>query len=265
MNEKAATNAHEALGMETNESFELRALVGMGLAGVALGATDMDHLDGPSAAFTYIRIANLVDSYVKSGSVQPPILDWGCGYGQVSWLLKRRDLSVVSCDVEKRPARESIETLSQIQVRYLQDPVRLPYDSGTFGAVLSAGVLEHVADVQGSLQEVSRVLRPNGVFFIFMLPNRFSWAEFVANVCHRSVHPYKYTFGKIERLLGHGFVVEKKWRRNFLPRNLTGLSQRAKKAYGMCYREIEGVDRVLANVPPTSILSGVIEVIARKV
>lgn len=250
--------------METGESLELKALVCMGLTGLAVGATDMDHMDGPSAAFNYIRVANLVESHVKSGSVQAPLLDWGCGYGQVSWLLKRRGLTVVSCDVEERPARRSIETLSQVEVRYLQDPVRLPYEAGTFGAVLSVGVLEHVGDIEGSVREVSRVLKPNGVFFVFMLPNRFSWAEFLADVRHRSAHPIKYTPRDIERLLDGSFVIEKMWRRNFLPRNLGGLSLRIKNAYGRYYREIESLDRVLANVPPTSIVSGVIEVIARK-
>lgn len=251
--------------MQTRESFELRALLEMGLAGLAVGATDMDHLDGATAAFNYIRIANVVDAHVKSGSVQPPILDWGCGYGQVSWLLKRRDLTVVSCDVEKRPARESIEKLNQIEVQYLEDPVRLPYDSETFGAALSVGVLEHVADIEASIQEVRRVVRPQGVLFIFMLPNQFSWAELIADVRRRSAHPFKFTFGKIEKLLAQSFVIEKKWRRNFLPRNLTGLSQKVKKAYGRYYREVEALDQVLANLPPTSILSGVIEVIARRV
>ncbi len=250
--------------METNESFELRSLVSMGLTGVAAGATDMDHMDGPSAAFNYIRIANLVDSYVRAGNIQPPILDWGCGYGQVSWLLKRRDLGVVSCDLEQRPARQSIETLRQIDVSYLRDPVRLPYEPGTFGAVLSVGVLEHVGDMAGSVQEVSRVLRPGGVFFVFMLPNRFSWAEFIADVRHRSAHPIKYTPRDIEKLLRGSFIIEKMWRRNFLPRNLGGLSPRVKNAYGRYYRKIESLDRMLANVPPTSIVSGVIEVIARK-
>jgi SAM-dependent methyltransferase len=236
--------------METRDVSDLGALLNMGMAGLAAGAKDMDHLDGPAAAFNYIRIADLVESYSKVSLVGAPILDWGCGYGQVSWLLKRRGLSVVSCDVEKRPARESIEALSQVDISYLQNPLRLPYDSGTFGSVLSVGVLEHVGagNVEASLQEISRVLKEGGLFFVFMLPNRFSWVEFIADLRHVSVHPDKYTFRRIERLLRcHSFTVERKWRRNILPRNLTGLSHGIKMAYGKYYRQIESVDRVLAS------------------
>ena len=197
-----------------------------------------------------------------------PILDWGCGYGQVSWLLKRRGLSVVSCDVEKRPARDLIDPLNQLDIAYLQDPLRLPYDSGTFGAVLSVGVLEHVGaeNVESSLAEINRVLRPGGFLFIFMLPNRFSWVEFIADVSKSSVHPDKYTFGRIRALLQkHSFTIQRRWRRNVLPRNLTGLSQRIKSAYGAYYRQIESADRVLSQFPPICVFSGVIEVVAQKV
>src|SRR6185437_1903821 len=113
-----------------------------------------------------------------------------------------------------------------------------------FGAVLSVGVLEHVPDLAGSLQEVGRLLKPNGIFFIFMFPNRFSWAEWVADLRGISVHPNKYTFRQTRELLErHGFRLEKKWRRNLLPRNLTGLNSRVKTLYGRYYRQVESADR----------------------
>ncbi len=254
--------------IKTQHSVELGALVNMGCLGAAAGATDMAHLDGPAAAFNYIRIADLVESECKSLGVSGPLLDWGCGYGQVSWLLKRRGLSVFSCDVEERPVRNSIEPLKDMDIRYLQDPLRLPYESGTFGGVLSVGVLEHVGveNVEASLEEVRRVLRPGGLFFVFMLPNKFSWAEFIADVRGVSVHPDKYTFRRASRLMGeHSLRVRRKWRRNVLPRNLTGLSHRIKMAYGRYYRQIEWMDSVLATFPPTSVFSGVVELIAQKV
>lgn len=252
---------------EPLKSPELQALLGMGRAGVAAGAKDVDHLDGAAAAFNYVRIADLVESYCKSNSTEP-ILDWGCGYGQVSWLLQHRGLPVVSCDVERRPARDSIELLNRVHVDYLQDPLRLPYESASFGSVLSVGVLEHVGaeNVEPSLKEISRVLKPGGFFFIFMLPNKFSWVEFIADVRGLSVHPDKYTFNRIEALLNnHSFVIQAKWRRNVLPRNLTGLSRRAKSFYGRYYRQIEAIDYSLSRLFPFSNLCGVIEVIAKQV
>jgi SAM-dependent methyltransferase len=264
--QKIAAEGVEVEVEEPNQTrVELRALMDIALAAKAAGATDMDHMDGAAAAFNYVRIADLVLSCWRSGRTEAPILDWGCGYGQVSWLLRGRRLPVVSFDVEKRATRELLPLLRSVQVDYVEDPVRLPYRSESFSAVLSVGVLEHVADLHASLREVHRVLLPSGRFFIFMLPNRFSWSEWISDRRHISVHPNKYTFRQtIDILKSHGFLVERKWRRNFLPRNLTGLSQRIKRIYGQCYRQIEWVDRVLANCPPTALFSGVLEMIARK-
>jgi SAM-dependent methyltransferase len=247
------------------EIAELESLVHLASAAKAAGATDLDHMDGAAAAFNYVRIANQVVSLLEAEEITTPVLDWGCGYGQVSWLLQRRGVSVVPYDIEKRPARERMVPLNSINVEYGTDPVRLPYASSSAGAVLSVGVLEHVPDMSGSLREINRVLRPGGLFLIFMLPNRYSWAEWIADRRHASAHPVKFTFRTAMSLLGaSGFDVERRWKRNFLPRNLTGFGQRFKSAYGSIYRQIELFDKLLSNIPPTSILSGVLEFIARK-
>ena len=248
------------------ETNELRALMEMARVAQETGAAeDMEHLDGPAAAFNSIRIADLVSSYYRLENLRNPILDWGCGYGQVTWLLQRRGLPVVACDVQIRAARSLIPELDRVPVDLCTDSIRLPYGPASFGAVLSVGVLEHVADFDGSLAEVHRVLQPGGLFFIFMLPNRFSWAERIHEWRGISVHPYKFTFERISQMLRTDrFTVEKRWRRNFLPRNLTGFSHKVKMLYGRFYREIEVLDGLLANCPPTSLFSGVVELIARK-
>jgi SAM-dependent methyltransferase len=250
---------------EDTEISELETLVQLAKTGKAAGANDLDHMDGRAAASMYVRIADLVAALMQSGKITTPVLDWGCGYGQVSWLLRRRGVPVLSYEVERRPARELMAPFKVINVQYGSDPVRLPYTGSSVGAVLSVGVLEHVPDMSGSLREIGRVLRPGGLFFVFMLPNRYSWAEWVADVRRTSVHPNKFTFRQATKILSeHGFNVERKWRRNFLPRNLTGFSPASKRIYGRYYCEIESLDKVLANLPPTSIFSGVLEMIARK-
>lgn len=250
---------------EDFEVSELETLVQQATAAKRAGAIHLDHMDGAAAAFNSVRVADLVRSVYTSEGMQGPILDWGCGYGQVSWLLRRRGLSVISCDVERRQARESMPEFASIIVDHLEHPVLLPYDAGAFAAVLSVGVLEHVPDLDGSLQELNRVMRPSGLLFLLMFPNKFSWAEWLADLRHISRHPHKYTFRQTDRILvKHGFVIERKWRRNFLPRNLTGFSPALKQIYGRYYREIESLDKVLANLPPTCIFSGVLEMILRK-
>ncbi len=262
--EKLGSRVLKTKGQDA-ERQELHALLAMARAARAAGANDVEHMDGAVAAFNYIRVSDLVSSHYYSVSTKQPILDWGCGYGQVSWLLQRRGVNVVSCDAERRAAIDSIPELAAIPIRYITDPVRLPYDSGSFSAVLSMGVLEHVPDLKGSLQEIHRVLQQEGLLFLFMFPNRLSWAEWIATRRGISAHPHKFTFRQTEALLQeHGFQVEKMWRRNLLPKNLTGLSPAVKSFYGRYYRQIESIDRSLCHVPPLSWFSGVLELIAKK-
>jgi len=109
------------------------------------------------------------------------------------------------------------------------------------------------------------VLRPRGLLFLLMFPNRYSWAEWTAERRGISVHPVKFNFRETARLLGsHGFFIESKLRHNLVPRNLTGLPGRVKTAYGRFYHQIEALDNILANAPPISFLSGVVECIASK-
>jgi SAM-dependent methyltransferase len=247
------------------ESQELHALLGMARAARAAGANDVEHMNGAAAAFNYIRVADLVASYDRCLGASGPVLDWGCGYGQVTWLLQRRSINVLSCDAEKRAAIDAIPQLASLPISYTPDPVRLPYNSESFAAVLSVGVLEHVPDLKGSLAEIHRILQPGGLLFLLMFPNRFSWAEWLGTRRGISAHAEKFTFRQTEELLQeHGFAVEKKWRRNLLPRNLTALRPSLKSLYGKYYRQIEAVDRALCRIPPVSWFSGVLELIAKK-
>ena len=53
------------------------------------------------------------------------------------------------------------------------DGLRLPFRTGSLDAVLSQAVLEHVPDPQQAIDEIRRVLKPNGVLYIeiaFMQP-----------------------------------------------------------------------------------------------
>src|ERR1022692_4090848 len=88
------------------------------------------------------------------------ILDWGCGKGHVSKLI--RDLGpkhLDSCDLLSDSGDSTFGQEAPIIKRFsipvmpLQHEYVLPYDSASFDALLSVGVLEHVANERASLAE----------------------------------------------------------------------------------------------------------------
>ena len=75
----------------------------------------------------------------------------------------------------------------------------LPFEDARFDAVFSSQVLEHVPDIDVSLAELCRVLKPGGQLLV-TLP--FVWCE------HEQPHDFRrYTTFGVAALLGrHGFV-----------------------------------------------------------
>ncbi len=158
-----------------------------------------------------------------------PVLDWGCGWGQVTDMLRRRGVRVESFDYREDVQDQlvSLERFPDIVAHVSGEPVALPFPDDHFAAVLSSGVLEHVRYPEASLAELHRVLKPGGRLFIYKLPNRFSYLEAVARLIGsyyyhgRLPHDRLYTRTRVYDLLPrHAFRIDTFRRANVLPLTL---------------------------------------------
>jgi ubiquinone/menaquinone biosynthesis C-methylase UbiE len=157
-----------------------------------------------------------------------PVLDWGCGFGQITELLLERGVQVEAYDYRAgEPARTTqLERYPHIAAHISGDPVALPFPDRHFKAVLSCGVLEHVQDPEASLRELHRVLTPGGRLFIYKLPNRFSYLETIARALGLYYHgklpdDRVYDRRRVYGLLpAHGFRIDDFRRANMLPLTL---------------------------------------------
>jgi cyclopropane fatty-acyl-phospholipid synthase-like methyltransferase len=191
------------------------------------------------------------------------VLDWGCGWGYISHGLKARGLEVVSTDYEpEEPGRRPSRHFPDVEIELLADPVVLPFPDNTFDAVLSLGVLEHVADPGASLDELHRVLQPGGTLYLFKLPNRYSWLEWVARRLGLEYHGMRpedtlYTVRSAVSLVqAHGFEVRSARLANMLPLTLPGAL--ATRLSGLIW----ALNRALARVPGLNLLATNVELIA---
>jgi 2-polyprenyl-3-methyl-5-hydroxy-6-metoxy-1,4-benzoquinol methylase len=203
------------------------------------------------------------DRIAAAGHVE--VLDWGCGYGQLSAMLRERSVRVSAFDYD--PTADVLETrrlehFPAIEATYSSDPVRLPYDDAIFDAVLSMGVLEHVGQPEDSLDELHRVLRPHGLVYCYKLPNRRSYLEAVARrtgqyfhgqLEHDTLWSMPEARAAFER---HGFDVLEIRRMNMLPLTLPGrLATAAAPA-------IYAANRALSRIPGVNVFATNVELVA---
>lgn len=239
----------------------------------------LPHLDQRVNLLNYIRIADDVVANIRksdsTAAADPArLLDWGCGYGQMTWLLRRRGMAVTSFDIGPDDVvLPTIPLCQDLLVTRSTHSIALPFPDNAFDAVLSCGVLEHVDECSGvpgneiiSLREIARVLRPNGQFLIYQLPQQWAWQEaLVRRLKLGYAHPRRYTGIEITRILkSTGFDVTAIRRANFVPKNLTGLPHLVRRAYSRFSPLLMRLDRLMCQIPLANRFAGVLEVVAIK-
>lgn len=87
-------------------------------------------------------------------------------------------VEIYGCDVDPLEYRAFYD-FSGLKYSQLTHAYRLPYEDNFFDAVIGSGVLEHVPIDSESLKELHRIIRPEGHFIMTMLPNKYSYTEWL--------------------------------------------------------------------------------------
>ena len=106
------------------------------------------------------------------------ILDLCCGTGDLAQLFAARGMQVTAVDfnfpmLEVAKSRSGAERISWIQ----GDALKLPFPDAQFDVVTVGYGLRNLADLNGGLREITRVLKPGGRFATldFGKPNNALW------------------------------------------------------------------------------------------
>ncbi|HMA34739.1 MAG TPA: class I SAM-dependent methyltransferase [Chloroflexia bacterium] len=210
------------------------------------------HLDNIPGAGVYVRDSGRIQRRIPP---QARVLDWGCGFGQVAWLLANRGHQVSACDWSRRPNTTAFLD-ERISYFPLTGPVHIDVPDASFDVVVSSGTLEHVDNILNSLQEIRRILTPTGWFVIFRFPNEYSISEQIAQRSGRWAHSVRMTKAELQFLLRMvSFRVAEIGYDSFLPIFL-GYRLRALRPWRARWdRELTMVDRMLTHLPVISAFS----------
>jgi len=165
-----------------------------------------------------------------------PILEAGAGRGRWVLYLRRLGYDVTGIDIAESDVAFGLKHDPTIPLE-IRDVLRTGYADGSFGAVISLGVVEHFEEgPQAAFAEVRRVLQPGGLFFV-TVPTRNLLRDLVV---HRlkdlkrwmrqrqgaryAFDEYRYTRTQFTRLLvQHGFDILEMCNDDFLPPLSMGL------------------------------------------
>jgi SAM-dependent methyltransferase len=133
------------------------------------------YITDPERKWSRVNLGNLESNIAflnKTGVLDQrrSVLEIGSGRGSMlRWLVEQgHDTTGIDLDAEFVAECRSAN-LNAIQA--LGDD--LPFEVGTFDAVLSFDVFEHIADSDRHVEEVRRVLKPGG-WYLFQTPNRWT-------------------------------------------------------------------------------------------
>jgi SAM-dependent methyltransferase len=113
------------------------------------------------------------------------VLDLGAGDGHNSAMSFRGAFARV-CGIDPDPRVLENPFLDEAQIAFGDN---IPYQNGTFDAVVADNVLEHLDSPELVFAEVSRVLRPGGLFFA-KTPNRTHYVTIAAQITPDSFHRF---------------------------------------------------------------------------
>lgn len=184
------------------------------------------HFGSYLSASQYLLAYELVNKYLKPNS---KALDWGTGSGHFSLFLLKQGYEVDAFTIEKECNLEEYLSKSfpqSYRIAKDQNPLSsLPFEDQSFDLVVSIGVLEHVRETNNneinSLNEIRRVLKPEGIFICYHFPNKFSWIEAITkHLDSKHNHNFKYTSKDIIALNSECQIRLLDFRRyGILPRN----------------------------------------------
>jgi len=110
---------------------------------------------------------------IKSGITQGEVLEIGSGPGYLGleWLKNTKETSLQGVDISFEMIHIAEQNAREYgfeqRTRYVQsDAQRIPFDDNSFDAVFSNGSLHEWAEPKNVLNEIHRVLKPNGRYFI---------------------------------------------------------------------------------------------------
>lgn len=118
--------------------------------------------DDPTTADRQRKLAQ----YLKRLPAGSRVLDHGCGRGEFTQFLGSLGFQAVGLDISGSAIVYNRRDFPGLEFVQAEADAPAPFPAGSFDALWSSEVVEHVYDVQGIFAEFARLLRPGGLLVL---------------------------------------------------------------------------------------------------
>ena len=123
------------------------------------------------------KIFAVLEDYFKIGFDKMKLCDVGCSTGIQTRILSEHFQNSFGVDIDKSAIQYANKFLAKENLRFIEgDSMNLPFTDGFFDVVVCTHVYEHVPDANRLMDEIYRVLKPDGVCY-FAAGNRLQLVE----------------------------------------------------------------------------------------
>lgn len=131
------------------------------------------------------------------------VLDIACGSGYGSALLAKTAKKVIGVDVDKQAVDYAIANYGSKNIEFLVgDATSIPLETDSVDVVVTYETIEHIEDYKKFMQEIKRVLKPDGLAII-STPND---KEFMQG---NHFHIHQFELAELKTLIGNYFTEQK--------------------------------------------------------
>lgn len=155
----------------------------------------------PQEAFYFKSYKNLIKS---------PILDFGCGDGFFTNIVFGKRKIDIGLDLINNQRVIEAEKNQVYKKIVLYDGLKIPFKNNYFKTIISNCVLEHIPNLDLSLNEIYRILKPGGYFLTTVMTN--NWEKYLVG---KKFFGKKYTFWLRKKQEHFNLLSEKNWSRKF--------------------------------------------------
>ena len=153
----------------------------------------------------YNKLIKLSDSEGKG-----KILDFGCGDGFFAGLVFGKGKIDVGLDLFDNKRIEEAKKEKIYKKIILYESNTIPYPNNSFDIIISNCVLEHIFNIEKSLREVYRVLKPGGFFLTSVMADQWENNLFGSKIFGKTYLGY---MRKIQE--HHNLLSNKQWQTYF--------------------------------------------------